>query len=248
MERVSTTLFFTPFCARPPEPAAGARPRRGALAFLAALLLWLALAAAARGQERAGIDEMQIEHAPDGLLLTAALRLALPPIVEDALYKGISMHFVAEAEVLRERWYWYDKTVAHAARYLRLSYQPLTRRWRLAQSPAPFSTNGLNVPLGQNFDDLRDALAAMQRIAGWKIASEDVLDNSASYLVNFQFRLDTSQLPRPIQIGAVGHSDWSMLLERSMRVPARAPRAAPPPPVQPPQTAPEPAPVPEPRQ
>lgn len=60
----------------------------------------------------------------------------------------------------------------------------------------------------------------MQRIARWKIADEGVLDDDASYLVNFQFRLDMSQLPRPMQIGAVGRSGWTLQLARSMRAPA----------------------------
>jgi hypothetical protein len=33
----------------------------------------------------------------------------LPPAVDDALQKGIPMFFVAEATLLRDRWYWYDK-------------------------------------------------------------------------------------------------------------------------------------------
>ena len=36
--------------------------------------------------------------------------------------------------------------------------------------------------------------------------------------VNFRFRLDISQLPRPFQIGAVGRSDWNLLVSRSQRL------------------------------
>ncbi len=37
-----------------------------------------------------------------------------------------------------------------------------------------------------------------------------------------RFRLDMSQLPRPLQIGAVGRSDWNLLVFRSQRLPSRA--------------------------
>lgn len=131
------------------------------------------------------------------------------------------MHFIADAEVLRPRWYWTDKVVAHATRYVRLSYQPLTRRWRLAQSAAPFAATGLGVSLDQSFDDLPEVLGALERIARWKIAEEGVIDEGQSYLVNFQFRLDMSQLPRPLQIGAVGGSSWNIALARGARLSAQ---------------------------
>lgn len=180
--------------------------------------LWLG-AAAARAQGSGEVTSLQLDHTPQGLYLSATLQLELPDLVESALYKGISVSFVTEAEVVRQRWYWYDKTVARATRYLRLSYQPLTRRWRLAQSPTAFGASGLGVSLGQNFDELSDALASMQRIARWKIADEGEVEENAPYLVHFQLRLDMSQLPRPLQIGAVGRSGWNMVLTRSLRLP-----------------------------
>ena len=195
---------------------------------LAACLIALCLgplAARAQGQGsgHGEITSLQVEHTADGVFLTAALRLELPPRVEDALYKGISMHFVAEAEVVRQRWYWSDKTVAQAARYLRLSYQPLTRRWRLAQSSEPFAPTGLGVLLGQSFDGLEEALSAMQRIVRWKIAGEGEVGEGGDHVIRFQLRLDTSHLPRPLQIGVVGRSGWSMELERSLPLPPPSP-------------------------
>ncbi|MPM34845.1 hypothetical protein SDC9_81435 [bioreactor metagenome] len=119
---------------------------------------------------------------------------------------------------MRERWYWSDKVVAQASRHMRLSYQPLTRRWRLSQSSTPFSDGGLGVSLGQNFDELSDALAVMQRIARWNVADADVLDAGGQQTLNFQFRLDMSQLPRPLQLSTVGRAGWSLLLSRSVRL------------------------------
>lgn len=178
--------------------------------------LWLG-AAAARAQGSGEVTSLQLDHTPQGLYLSATLQLELPDLVESALYKGISVSFVTEAEVVRQRWYWYDKTVARATRYLRLSYQPLTRRWRLAQSPTAFGASGLGVSLGQNFDELSDALASMQRIARWKIAEPGIIDPRARYQVQLRLWLDLSQLPRPLQIGAMGRSGWNLSLERSQR-------------------------------
>lgn len=166
------------------------------------------------------VSELRLDRADDGLYLGTTLQFVLPELAEDALYKGIPMFFVAEAQVLRDRWYWSDRQVAETTRYLRLSYQPLTRRWRLNVSSVPFVNSGLGVVLGQNFDEYAEALSAMQRISRWKIADGGVIEADAVHTVNFRFRLDMSQLPRPFQIGAVGQSGWNLLVARSQRLPA----------------------------
>ena len=184
--------------------------------------LWWAPGAAVFAQQDAGEAQgLRIERAEDGLYLGASFDFTLPDLAEDALHKGIPMFFVMEAQVRRDRWYWSDRVVAEATRYLRLSYQPLTRRWRLSQSSAPFADNGLGVSLGQNFEELGDALAVMQRISRWNVADSDVLDDNGTQTLHFQFRLDMSQLPRPLQLSTVGRSDWNLLVFRSQRLPSR---------------------------
>lgn len=191
---------------------------RGWMVLAASWLLWcccMALPTPARAQAQPLDSSMRIERSDDGVYLSTTLSLELPTLVEDALYKGIAMYFVMEAEVARERWYWPDQQVAQAVRYLRLSYQPLTRRWRLNVSPTPFEKTGLGVLLNQNFDDLAEALDAMQRIAHWKIAEPAAVAPGTRYRAQLSFRLDLSQLPRPLQIGALGRSGWDMGVVRS---------------------------------
>ncbi len=184
-------------------------------ALLTGCLLLFAMPAGAQSSG-AEITQMRIERTDEGVLLSANVRFDLPPVVEDALEKGIPMFFVAEAGVFRERWYWYDKQVSYAARHMRLSYQPLTRRWRLVVSATPIGNSAGG--LGQTFDSQEDALAAVQRISRWKIADLAEIDPDARQTVDFRFRLDVSQLPRPFQIGAVGHSDWSISAVRNQRL------------------------------
>jgi len=179
-----------------------------------ALLLGAALLARAQSPPPE-VTELQVERNDDGVYLSASLRFELAPIVGYALLKGIPMFFVAEAELFRDRWYWTDKKVADSARHMRLAYQPLTRRWRLHVSSAPIGYSGLGVSLAQTYDSLPDALAALQRISRWKIAPAAAVDADARHNVDFRFRLDVSQLPRPFQIGAVGSPDWNVSVTRS---------------------------------
>ena len=184
------------------------------------LITLLAWPVAARSESSRGeVAELRLQRLDDGIYLSTSLEFDLPELAEDALRKGIPMYFVMEAQVMRDRWYWSDRLVAEATRYLRLSYQPLTRRWRLSTSASPITNTGVGVALvGQNFDDLEDALSAMQRVSRWKIAEAAVIDTDAGHSIQFRFRLDMSQLPRPFQIGAVGRSGWNLLVSRSGRL------------------------------
>jgi hypothetical protein len=120
------------------------------------------------------------------------------------------MFFVTEAQVLRERWYWYDKKVVSTQRHMRLAYQPLTRRWRLNVTAGAGREASLGFALNQTFETLAEALSAIKRISRWKIAEASDLDMGVKYRVDFSFRLDLTQLPRPFQIGALGQSDWDL--------------------------------------
>ena len=164
------------------------------------------------------VQQVQLEWSEFGVFFSANLKFDLSPPVEDALRKGIPMYFVADAELYRDRWYWTDQKLASEARHMRLSFQPLTRRWRLNVAPTPISNTGLGVTLNQSFDSLQDALAAVQRFSRWKIAELPETDPESKLHVEFSFRLDVSQLPRPFQIGAVGQSEWNLAVNRSLRL------------------------------
>jgi hypothetical protein len=185
---------------------------------MAASLLIALSALSPAWAERPGteINQFSLERTEEGVFLSATMRLVLPAVVEDALEKGIPMFFVAEAVMYRDRWYWTDRQVASAVRYMRLSHQPLTRRWRLTVSSTPIGS--AVVALSQNFDTSEEALATIRRISHWKIADAQDLDADGRYSVNFRFRLDVSQLPRPFQIGAVGQPDWTLTTGRTQRL------------------------------
>ena len=163
----------------------------------------------------AEVSRLRVDRAGDALLLSATVKFELPTAVEDALLKGVAVIFVAEADLLRERWYWMNKKVVSAERHMRLAYQPLTRRWRLNAASGMITSAGLGMALNQNFDSLPDALAAVQRLSHWKIADASELDLEQRHQVEFRFRLDVSQLPRPLQIGTLGQADWDISVASS---------------------------------
>ncbi|WP_293188033.1 DUF4390 domain-containing protein [Ottowia sp.] len=190
-----------------------------------AILAWmLGAAIAARADARADLTTLRVERTDEGLFLSAQVRFDLTSAVQDALLKGIPVHFVADVSVMRERWYWYDQEVASAQRYMRVAYQPLTRRWRLNTSAEPLVNAGLGVSLTQHYDSLAETMAAVQRLQRWKIANPSELESGGRQMLNFRFRLDSTQLPRTFQIGAVGQSDWHLSVERRIDLTQEASR------------------------
>jgi hypothetical protein len=168
----------------------------------------------------ATVSNIQVERAEGAIHLNAQIKFDLPAAIEDVLLKGIPLIFVAEAEVRRDRWYWYDKKLIVVNRQMRLAYQPLTRRWRLNIING-FGSNGLGAGLGsglpQYFDTLAEAMSKVQRINRWRIVELTDLDPDALHTLELNFKLDVSQLPRPFQIGLIGQNDWNISASKSVR-------------------------------
>jgi hypothetical protein len=186
-------------------------PRRSFLA--TPLLLLTPLAGAQSPAPNPVLEDVRLSRSDEGLRLAYSARLELPRPVDDALHKGVALYFVAEAVLTRERWYWRDATVARMQRQWRLSYQPLSRKYRL-------STGGLH----QGYDTLGEALALVGRASGWPLELREELQPDSRYALRFSLRLDTAQLPAPLQIGLGAGA--SLNLFRELRLSASELQAA----------------------
>ena len=171
--------------------------------------LFAAPAVVAQGVE---LGALQVQRDDGALTLDFTVRLNLPRTVEEALQRGVPVYFVAEARLQRDRWYWRDERVARVSRSWRLAYQPLTGAWRV----------GLGA-LNQTVPSLGEALAIASRSAGWKLADLSQLDLDKNYYVEFSYRLDTTQLPGPMQFGLGGQGDWAVGVSRVLKVELGAP-------------------------
>lgn len=171
----------------------------------AALGLTLALQAAQA--QTVELPVFDIARQDGGLVIDFQARPVLSKAVEEAMQKGVPLYFVAQATVLRPRWYWRDERVARATRTWRLSFQPLTGQWRV-------SLGGL----GQTVASASEALAIVSRASGWRIAEPGDIEPGERYQVEFSFRLDNTQLPRPMQLDLAAQADWRLSVERNVRL------------------------------
>jgi Domain of unknown function (DUF4390) len=187
----------------------GALRRGGWLACLAALLvaLWLGGALPARAAETE-LASFDLTHGDDGVFLSYSVNLELSRSVDDALSKAVPLFFVAEAELFRNRFYWRDQRIGYAIRRWRIVFQPLTSTYRVT----------FDGGISQNYATRSEAFAAISRSVRWKIAEGPQIDENSRQYVEFSFKLDTSQLPRPMQIGIGGQADWTISVQRTQKI------------------------------
>ena len=162
----------------------------------------LGFATAGAAADRIAVQSAQLLLADDGdgaVVLDAQFDFDLPPVLEDAVNRGIALYFVVEFELFRPRWYWFDKRLVDAVRTYRLTYSPLTRQYRLATGA-----------LAQPFDSLAEALATLRRVRSWHVADRTLIRPDDDYTAQVRMRLDTSQLPKPFQINALTNRDWTL--------------------------------------
>jgi hypothetical protein len=178
----------------------------------------LALPSLAIADTPVELQGLKFERQDTALYMSANWRFDLPSALEDALLKGITLYFVTEVEINQERWYFYNQRLAQAERHVRLFYQPLTRRWRVNISPQPFNASGLGMSLGQSYDTAEEAIGAVRRIVQWRIANATDYNPEAKQTISINFKLDIKQLPRPLQIGAAGQSDWNIGYSKTQRL------------------------------
>lgn len=173
------------------------------LAVACLLALGSALSVHAQGVE---LPSIVAKRQDGGVVLDFAANLTLSRAVEEGLRHGVPVYFVAEASVKKPRWYWRDERIARVTRSWRLSYQPLTSAWRV--SLGAFS---------QSYSSLEEALTTITRIAHWRIADSGV-DATDRYYVDFQFYLDSSQLPPAMRLDISAQSEWKLGVERTIPV------------------------------
>lgn len=155
------------------------------------------------------VQTLSLRREDGAVLLDFDLRVHLPPVVEDALNRGVPLYFQAMAALFRPRWYWRDARVARVERQWRLSFQPLTGVYRVSLGS-----------ISQTHTRLDDALATVTRLGRWQVAEAGQAEAGERHYAEFSWRLDTTQLPRPMQFGLGSGSEWSLGVERTLRLEA----------------------------
>lgn len=187
----SMMVFSTPCCARPESAL-----RRWGWLLLA---LWFGLAPAASAADRSAVHQATLRATPQGYALDSEVDIVLNATLEDALTRGIPLHFLLELEITRPRSWWFAEDIAEPVRKMRIYYHLLLRRYVI--------DSGYRT---QTAASLAEALALLGRVEDWPVLERGALKSGETYEARLRLRLDTAQLPKPLSIGVVTGDKWEL--------------------------------------
>jgi hypothetical protein len=121
-----------------------------------------------------------------------------------ALHNGVPLTFSLEMEVLREReWIW-DETVASLEQRLRLEHHALTRQ---------YVVTNLNSGVTTTFPTLAAATAFLGEVRDFPLLDAAVLEGEGKYSVQLRVSLEIESLPAPLRPVAYLSGDWRLTSE-----------------------------------
>ena len=180
--------------------ASSTRCSRKVSQLVALAALWLALIAPLVAHaDGIAVKKAALDVVEDSYVLEADFDISLTPTLLEALNKGVSLYFLLEFELIRPRWYWFNDKVAGIQQQYRLTYNALTRQYRMGVGN-----------LYQNFSTLTEALEVMSRARRREEIEPGTISKGVTYAAALRLRLDTTQLPKPFQISALGSREWNI--------------------------------------
>lgn len=162
-------------------------------------VFWLACVSPFAAHADIEVKKAGLTVTEDAYVLEADFGIALTPTLEEVLNKGVSLYFLLEFELIRPRWYWFNDKVAETQTQYRLTYNALTRQYRIGAGS-----------LYQNFATLADALDVMSHVRRRHEIEPGTLKKETPYTAAVRLRLDTSQLPKPFHLTALGSREWNI--------------------------------------
>ncbi|AKQ53641.1 DUF4390 domain-containing protein [Bordetella hinzii] len=132
------------------------------------------------------------------LAVNADVDFPLNDQLRDAAQRGLPLYFTADIKITKARWWWFDRSIVDTSMTWRVSYNALTRQWRVGQGE-----------LSLNVASLDDAMDVVRRIRDWRVAQASEFEAGEVYNGQLRVRLDTSLLARPFQVNALNSSAWA---------------------------------------
>lgn len=170
---------------------------RGAMLGACGIVLWLCSGLAQSAE--ISVRNAQLWSGDEAYSVSAEFGILLNGRVEEAVNKGVVLHFAVDFELTRSRWYWFDEQVVRRQRSMQLAYLALTRQYRV-------STGNQH----QTYATLAEALRAMSSLAPWAVVEKAWVKPELQYEAALQMRLDLSQMPKTFQVSALSNKDWAL--------------------------------------
>lgn len=163
------------------------------------LVLSVSLPTRADQVARATIERIEPLVIAGQLSLDVDIDLQLNATMKQAATRGVPLYFSLELEIEQPRWWWLNKTIVDTSLERRLSYNVLTRSWRV-------STGDLSIPT-TSFDE---AMKLLTNIRNWPVVMSDRFEPDEQYIGQVRIRLDTDRLARPLQMDNANRDSWAL--------------------------------------
>lgn len=168
----------------------------------ACALAFLLLAGPARADEGRVEYRSLVSYVIDGdVMLESDVSVRLSGLTRAALQSGVALEFDVEIDVIRQRSFWPDLTLRRYQIPVRLSYQDLTRSYRLER---------LNSGQRASFPDLDTALDAVAQLRDVVLIPDDQLSRPGRYYGVMRVQLDLDALPSPLRTQAYFSRAWTL--------------------------------------
>ena len=156
----------------------------------------------------AATDSMQIKQAElravdDFYLLNAEVDIVFDTEIEEAINKGVPLHFLIEFQVVSPRKYWFDDEIMTTTHHAALSYHALTRQYLVNRDAHQ-----------KSFETLDEAIDELSQLTDLKVLEKSLLEKGGNYKAALLMRLDQSKLPKAIQVDAIATEKWNLTSQK----------------------------------
>jgi hypothetical protein len=167
--------------------------------------MWLAalMFSSSAMAETIAVKSAVVRTQEDAIVMDAEFDFSLTPALEEALLRGTPLYFVLETEMSRSRSYWFDEHINSPQFVRRLTYAALTNSYRVDTGR---STSGAN-----SFATLSDALRQIRLVRGRTLIEKRELRSGERYELSLRLKLDTTQLPKPLQVNTLVSREWTLV-------------------------------------
>ena len=133
--------------------------------------------------------------------LEANLDLNFSDDALEALRSGVPLIVLVNIEILKDRSWWFDKTVAELEQGYLLLYHALSEK---------YIVHNLNSGAQQNYISLNTALHSLSNIRDFPLIDKNLLEEGDDYYVRLRTYLDIESLPAPMRPIAYISSQWQL--------------------------------------
>ena len=133
--------------------------------------------------------------------LDANLDLKFSDDALEALRSGVPLIILINIEVLKDRNWWWDKTIAELEQGYLLLYHALSEKYII---------HNLNSGSQKNFISLNAALSSLSYIKNFPLIDKNLLIDNDQYYARLRIYLDIESLPAPMRPIAYISSQWQL--------------------------------------